>query len=98
MLNENSLVKVLFDREKYIEYEVPDEGLMFYSETEGKTYFLNFMTISIMNFCDGMKIGEIISHIQTNFDVEGVTKNELFDDIYEICNNLLENNFIEIDN
>lgn len=96
MLNEKSVIRVIFNRKKYIEYEVPDEGVMFYSEIEEKTYFLNFMTISIMDFCNGMNIGEIVSHIQNNFDVVDVTETELFNDIYEVCNNLLDNNFIEI--
>ena len=98
MLNEKSRVKVLFDRKKYIEYEVPDEGVMFYSETDAKTYFLNFMAIYILDSSDGMMIEDIVLNIKTNFDIEGVTETELYNDIYEVCNILLENNFIEIKN
>lgn len=98
MLNEKSRVKVLFDRKKYIEYEVPDEGIMFYSEIDEKTYFLNFMAIYILEFSEGMSIEDIFLNIKNNFDIEGISESELYNDIYEICNILIENSFIEIMN
>jgi len=96
MLNENNIVKVLFEREKYVEYEVPEEGIMFYSESEEKTYFLNCMTVSILGFCDSMSVSEIISYIQNNFDIEGIAEDELKNDVFEILNILLENKFIQL--
>ena len=96
MLNRKSVITTLFDRTAYAEYEVPDEGIRFYSENIEKTFFLNYMTLSILDFGNGMQINEIITFIQENFDTKGISEKELYDDILEICHILLENNFIEI--
>lgn len=97
MLNEKSIIKVIFNKDNFIEYEVPDEGVMFYSEKEGKTYFLNYVAIEILKFGDGKSIGDVVSCIKKEYDIIDVTEKALLDDIYELCNNLLDNNIIEID-
>lgn len=96
MINENAIINKLFIPNDYVEYEIPEEGKMFYSVEEEKTFYLNQIALYILEICDKKSIRDVIKLIIENCDISDTTVDEVEKDILELVNILLDNKFIEI--